>query len=74
MATMDTGLQSRQTNILIGWSRRHVTQPETAANTVGTTAAGGSAGTWWPLHSQRSGETSEGRTCGDKKVKRPITP
>lgn len=41
MATMDTGLQSRQTNILIGWSRRHVTQPETAANTVGYDCS------WW---------------------------
>lgn len=51
-----------------------MTQPETAANTVGTTAAGGSAGTRWPLHGQRSGETSEGRPCGDRKVKRPITP
>lgn len=67
------GLQSRQTSILIGWSRRHATQPKTAANTVGTTAAGGATGTQWPLHGQRSGETAEGRTCGDRKVKRPIT-
>ena len=39
------GLQSRETGILIGCSRRHVTQPETAANTVGTTAADGVTGT-----------------------------
>lgn len=51
-----------------------MTQPETAANTVGTTAAGGATGTQWPLHGQGSGETSEGRTCGDRKVERPITP
>lgn len=75
MGTMDTGSPVKADGHF-NWMQQKTrdTARDIKANTVGTTAAGGATGTQWPLHGQRSGDTSEGRTCGDRKVKRSMTP